>query len=596
MNEIDALAERWTAAWPTALAAWSKYTRLRAPLLCRTSEEAKREGLSGSFAMIRLTDQSIVVDLPQVVASGVQDYAVEVLAHEIGHHVFAPSTLTDHMRMLARMRAALPTLEAHAPMVANLYTDLLINDRLQRSAELRLADVYLRLGQDKKPAGLVWALYTRIYELLWRLEKGSLHGGTLSNMGEADAWLGARLIRSFARDWLRGSGRFAVLILPYLLKDKESQSRLEKWQDTREAGQGGDPGGLVDHEADEADGIVHPSTDHDLEEDGADRKTKPLDETPHPKRGSGQAREPFEYGEILRASGIAVTDHEAAVRYYRERARPMLVRFPTRPVPEQLDPLPEGLEPWDFGESLDGIDWMQSVLLSPRVVPGVTTVQRVWGTSPGREPKEEPIDLDLYVDSSGSMPNPQQRTSFLTLAGAIIALSALRVGARVQVTLWSGAKQFLITDGFTRNEQQILEVLTGFFGGGTAFPIHVLRDTHAARPPSARAAHILVISDDGVTTMFDRDEEGNSGWDVAATALTRARGGGTLVLNLPAQWEQNTKSPGPYQDIKKAQRNGWAVHAVTSWEQLEAFAREFSRRKYGTPTRAPAVTAGETGP
>ena len=31
------------------------------------------------------------------------------------------------------MRRALPTLEQHAPMVANLYTDLFINDRLPRA-------------------------------------------------------------------------------------------------------------------------------------------------------------------------------------------------------------------------------------------------------------------------------------------------------------------------------------------------------------------------------------------------------------------------------------------------------------------------------
>ena len=66
--------------------------------------------------------------------------------------------------------------------------------------------------------------------------------------------------------------------------------------------------------------------------------------------------------------------------------------------------MPEGLEPWDIGHALDAADWLQSVLQSPRVVPGMTTVQRVWGTSEGHEPKREPLDLDLYVDCSGSMP------------------------------------------------------------------------------------------------------------------------------------------------------------------------------------------------
>ena len=131
-SALEQVAERWLAAWPHALEAWSKFTRLRPPQLCLTRQEAKKEGLTGSFAMIRLTDQAVIVSLPEVVESGVADFPIEILAHEIGHHVLAPSNLTDHGRMIARMRRALPTLERHAPFVANLYTDLLINDRLER--------------------------------------------------------------------------------------------------------------------------------------------------------------------------------------------------------------------------------------------------------------------------------------------------------------------------------------------------------------------------------------------------------------------------------------------------------------------------------
>jgi hypothetical protein len=128
----DALLQRWQAAWPQALAVWSRYTRLGHPQLCASRVEAAKEGLDGSFAMIRLKDQRIVVDLEGVRALGLEDYALEILAHEIGHHVLVPANMTDQFRLLARIRAALPTLERHAPMVANLYADLFINDRLQR--------------------------------------------------------------------------------------------------------------------------------------------------------------------------------------------------------------------------------------------------------------------------------------------------------------------------------------------------------------------------------------------------------------------------------------------------------------------------------
>jgi hypothetical protein len=213
----------------------------------------------------------------------------------------------------------------------------------------------------------------------------------------------------------------------------------------------------------------------------------------------------------------------------------------------------------------------------------VTTVKRIYGTTEGNRVVREPVDLDLYVDSSGSMADPRAHTSFPTLAGAVVALSALRAGARVQATLWSGARQFQSTAGFVRDERAVLRILTGYFGGGTAFPLHVLRDTYDRR--RSRPAHILVVSDDGASTMFDAvDERGTSGWDVARAALARAGGGGTLVLNLWTGWEK-TSAPA-YQTILRARdQEGWPVHAVTSWDELVEFARQFSRRHYAPDER-----------
>src|SRR5947208_3089250 len=122
-NHLEALRAEWQNVWPEALEVWSKYTRLRNPTLCLTKSSAEQEGLSGSFAMIRLQDQAIIVSIPEVLACQVERFGLEVLAHEIGHHVLAPASLSEHVRMIARMRWALPTVEQHAPLVANLYTD-----------------------------------------------------------------------------------------------------------------------------------------------------------------------------------------------------------------------------------------------------------------------------------------------------------------------------------------------------------------------------------------------------------------------------------------------------------------------------------------
>jgi hypothetical protein len=191
----------------------------------------------------------------------------------------------------------------------------------------------------------------------------------------------------------------------------------------------------------------------------------------------------------------------------------------------------------------------------------------------GADPEKRPIDLDLYVDCTGSMPNPQRMFSPVALAGAIIALSALRVGSAAQATLWSGARHFQTTGGFIRDAVEVLRVLTGYIGGATAFPIHLLRDTYANRTLTHRAVHLLIVSDDGVTTMFDKDERNNSGWDVSAAALAAARGGGTMVLNLWNDWKQD-------EALVRAHEQGWDIHVVRTLDDLLPFAREFSRRHY----------------
>lgn len=581
-TSIEERRDRWAARWPEALALWSPYTRLRPPRWCLTVTDEQREGLTGSFAMIRLADQTVVIGMRQITPA-LEPFPLEVLGHEIGHHILCPADLADNARLLARMRRALPTVERHAPRVANLYADILINDRLQRARGLDMAGVYAALAADEpaSDADRFWTFYQRLYEILWSLPSGTLATGERDTKLEGDAFLGARLVRSFAGRWLDGAGRFAALCLPYLLQEAEPEGGpiWRTWLDATAAGAGGFPDGLTELDPDEAVPAVHPALDPELNGDAAAGGSSEAADPVEPDRSvnapsAGQYREPFEYGQILAASGLHLTDHEVAVRYYRERARGQLIPFPSRENPVATDPLPEGVEPWSVSDPLAEVDWIETVMRSPVVIPGITTMRREWGTSTGAEPQRVPVDLDLYVDSSGSMPNPQVSVSYLTLAGAIVALSALRAGARVQATLWSGAGQFTVTPGFVRDEEAVLRVLTGFFGGATAFPIHVVRDTYATRTHDAGPAHVLVVSDDGVTTMFDRDERGRDGRDVVNHALDRAGGGATMVLNL---WGDLERDPA----LVQARTDGWDIHVVRDWADLVTFARAFSRRAYG---------------
>jgi hypothetical protein len=584
--EPASLLDRWRAVWPQALAAWSSYTLLREPRFLEDDTTAKENGMLAQIAAIRLRDHTVMINVKEVKARDLEDCALAILAHEIGHHIYVPANMTDQGRLIAaigRMLTGLPQQTVH--LAANLYGDLLINDRLQRRANVDIKTVYERLKktQPSETTSHTWKLYTRTYEHLWRLLPGTIAPPGISEETDADAMLLARVIRSYGGEWLRGARRFAVIVYPYLAKDEEEQkgqtfvqAGLHDTKDASRAGEGAFPDGLseIDPSELEDDDRFDDDLDDPIE---AKKRPRAAQNTAPTRDGPGrpgaQYRAPFEYGALLKSLGLDLSDHEITTRYYRERAMPHLIPFPKRKAPEQKELLAEGYTEWDPGESLEALDWFGSIMRSPRPIPGVTTVQRVYGETSGADPLRVPLDLDIYVDCSGSMPNPAIDVSYLALAGTILAMSALRAGARVQVTLWSSPGVFETTGGFIRDEKRVLGTITGYVSGGTAFPIHILRDTYEARRSSEPPAHIVVISDDGADTMLRKDERGNDGARVAEMALSRARGGGTLVLNLPNVDAWHAKVP--FEEI------GFRIHAVRAWEELVTFARRFVIENYG---------------
>jgi hypothetical protein len=209
---------------------------------------------------------------------------------------------------------------------------------------------------------------------------------------------------------------------------------------------------------------------------------------------------------------------------------------------------------------------------SPVVVPGVTTVQRTYGTSPGPEARREPVDLYVGIDCSGSMPNPRVLTSYPAIAGAIVSLSALRAGARAKIVLSGEPGKTHAMPAFSRDEREVLVTLTTYLGCGFGFGVKRLADTFDARTPHDPAVHVMIVSDQDLFNMLDDAKDGSLGWDVAKRALGTAHGGGTVVLNMP--------TGGVPEKVARLQADGWGVHFVSRWEDLVAFAREFSKRAY----------------
>jgi hypothetical protein len=362
------------------------------------------------------------------------------------------------------------------------------------------------------------------------------------------------------------------------------------WHDTQCAGDGGLPDGLCEVDPGEAEGALHPSEDPALTGIDADAAKEVLEgkgERPHPDRTGRKTlkkyRGPLEYADVLRATGVKLDERAITARYYRERAIPHLVRFPVRRVPQSVDPIPEGLDTWDIGSELSEVDWLATLATSPAVIPGVTTRQRLFGDSPGSDPQRLPVDLYLGVDCSGSMGDPSSKLSYPVLAGAVIALSALRVGSKVMVALSGEPGKTITTDGFVRDEASVLRILTSYLGTGSSFGIHRLDETFHEWPKTARPCHILIVSDNDIYSSLDRSADGRLGWDIAHEAVAKARGGGTYALELPqyirdAAGAKEVLTPG----AKRMQADGWNLAPVGSMEELMDFAKRFTQDSYAT--------------
>ncbi|MBP6995505.1 MAG: VWA domain-containing protein [Phycicoccus sp.] len=551
----------------------------------------------------------ITVDPDMIAAFGATNELESVFAHEVGHHVLAPSTRVDALKIRHQLARTLVSAGAvainadHVGLLANLWTDLLINHRLailqrqrgeatregaQEPGVIRLSRLIHADSRDTNSR--LWWVYLRTYEHLWSLPSGSLclpeppdqppplrddleRTATAAlvdrddeqsrRLREAqltadraalelarattthpalDADLLAAVVRTFAADPVGGALRFGVLMAPYVLADGPGAGQVDVGGSRAMPGAPGAPAvpqapgipGLPGVSGCAADSA--PATAAELGRILADPRLS----APLPERGPyARADHGDEEGAVATTRGqafglsqtlelYATTDaDEVIAAWYRSQAarwvRPYTEQRTAFPSPD----LPGPIELWENGDDLADLDWPATLQSSVDLIPGVTTRRR--STLPDEPtPVESSIELDLYIDSSGSMPRPE-RESAPILAGTILALSVLRGGGRVRVTSFSGPGQVAGTERFSRDASAVIRGLAAYFGMGTTFPLDLLERRYGPlHPPDDTTwRHLVVLSDDGLVSMFGHGNEPYA--HVAAAARTKVTTA-TLIL------------------------------------------------------------------
>lgn len=83
--------------------------------------------------------------------------------------------------------------------------------------------------------------------------------------------------------------------------------------------------------------------------------------------------------------------------------------------------------------------------------------------------------VEIYLDVSGSMPDPRTTRNAMTLAAMILTTGAIRAGGWVRALLYSGEP--VAYWQWCRSETELSRFLMHYIGGGTVFPFGVLRES-----------------------------------------------------------------------------------------------------------------------
>lgn len=462
------LQARIDAAWPGAQRRWSRFLQLAPPI--DTSG-------SPSIAQIDLITRQVGLNHAILKEKSLGHCVEALLAHEIGHHVKYPGTWAVHARLRLVEKSVLP-LEDYS--LLNLFTDLLINARLGRDLQLRaqFIDIYRAFTGDplhaKDAKGThewtrdpVFSVYLAIYEELWQLDEGHL-------MGPGEAYFAQRYpdyraqAQLLAQDLLPlGSNLytqylfFASILLHYVEPEPKGSDPFDCT-----------PGG--------------PDPD-----DWAEA----LRPTPAERAAISRAlREGWltrEMGERLQRDALsdrinslpgqlgddATLVPEVMAAWYRREAERWLFRPPAqRRLGEAVVPVTPVA--WEPGDPVAEIDWITTLIQRGEHLGAALPLRRE------RIAEYEGLDvtlwqprMEIYLDVSGSMPDPRAAENAMTLAAQILTAGTIRAGGRVRALVYSHAPTLFWE--WCRSEVEMSRFLMHYIGGGTIFPFTILRDAIA---------------------------------------------------------------------------------------------------------------------
>ncbi|MFH1249014.1 MAG: vWA domain-containing protein [archaeon] len=478
-NKNETLETRTEDAWKTAMDTWNQPS-IPSVITAKNYEEMKKlgiegEALSNNLAFMKYPEFQTYANLQKITEefnSNPQKGLNAILTHEAGHRFCPYDTITSLLLTLAAKKELdkqkLPySSEAAAPMLLNLFTDMCINTKLAQNGDENIAWAYNELSKGKACKSKLWRVYAKSMEISWN-QKIIPDNLKLSREEEEGAKQAATLFEKdffYKSNWQENIMEYAGIMAKFLENPKRD-------------GKGGKNGksGMDDISKNmPKKGNISEKTAEEIAKrmsgigaDGVPQNEKGLEEFREIMAGLG-------YGDKKKAS----------VMFYDALSNAYDVMFATKPFGTQRQNPFQPVK-WNPSMSMQKLDINYSTNAGGRVIPGVNTY--TWNTrkrqiNTGIE--EVVPNLELYLDSSGSMPNPIDEMSLPVLAGFVVAKKANKKGASIKVNNFSDGYE---TTAHTRELDKVFDGLVRYFEGGTTFPTEEIL-------AKADPKQVLVITD-----------------------------------------------------------------------------------------------------
>ncbi len=461
-------------AWNNALRNWN-YPPIPRLVAVKSKSEISSLGkdiaplLEGQLAFMKFPEFQTYANLENIAEKFPEDPERGlhvILNHEVGHRFCPYDTITlillQHAVKKELQGEKLPySLDMAAPIIMNLFTDTCVNTFSVKKDNKDLPWAYNQLSQsEESKKSKLWRVYAKSKELIWN--ENILPDDVKLKKEELEA--AEKIAELFTSDffdsfkWNKRIRAYARIISKFLENEsKDGKSSL-----------------------DNIAGNIPKNIDEKTAEELAKRLSG-IGKDGLPTNPSGLK----EFKGIMAGFGHG-DEKKASITFYDMLSNSYSVMFTTKPFGK---PRVNPFQPikWTPSMSVEKLDINYSAQVGGRIIPGVNSY--AWNTRKRdlHGGFEEVIpNLDLYLDSSGSMPDPIQTISLSVLAGFVVAKKAHKKGASIRATSFSGNGQYK-TQEFTKDLAKIYDILVTHYNRGTVFPVNLLK---ASNP-----RQVLVITD-----------------------------------------------------------------------------------------------------